>query len=81
MIYCCIFSVAVIAVLALCAAVAAIILVVAFPNVTNPAVQEVLLLKDQLSAQLASISTSSTVVGTQTNLSEEFRLLRETLLA
>ena len=59
MIYCCIFSVAVIAELALCAAVAAIILVVAFPNVTNPAVQEVLVLNDQLTAQLASTSSPS----------------------
>ena len=70
MIYCCILSVAVIAVLALCAAVAAVVLVAAFPNVANPAVQEVLVLKDQLSAQLASNSAPSTVVGAQTNLSE-----------
>ena len=65
MIYCCILSVAVIAVLALCAAVAAIILVAAFPNA---AVQEVLVLKDQLSAHLASNSAPSTIVGAQTNL-------------
>ena len=81
MIYCCILSVAVIAVLALCAAVAAIVLVAAFPNVANPAVQEVLVLKDQLSAQLASNSAPSTVVGAQTNLSEELRLIRETIQA
>ena len=74
MIYCCILSVAVIAVLALCAAVAAIILVAAFPNVTNPAVQEVLVLKDQLTAQLASTSTPSAA-----NSNEELQRIRETL--
>ena len=78
MIYCCILSVAVIAVLALCAAVAAIILVAAFPNVTNPAVQEVLVLKDQLTAQLASTSTPSTNADA-TRLSEEIQMIREAL--
>ena len=76
MIYCCIFSVAVIAVLALCAALAAIILVAAFPNVTNSAVQEVLVLKDQLTAQLASTSAPSTDT---TSLSEEIQSIREVL--
>ena len=37
---CCMLSFAVVSVVALCASVAAIILVLAFPNVANPAVQE-----------------------------------------
>ena len=73
---CCIAIFAIISVLALCAAVAAIILVVAFPNVANPAVQEVLVLKDQLTGQLAS--TSAPQVGTS---SEELQRIRETLEA
>ena len=76
--YCCIVSFAVIAVLALCAAVAAIILVAAFPNVANPGVQEVLVLKDQLAAQLASTSSPSTCSGTN-NQSEEIKMIRETI--
>ena len=73
--YCCIVIFAVISVVALCAAVAAIILVVAFPNVVNPAVQEVLVLKDQLTGQLASTSTPST-----DTTSEELQRIRETLM-
>ena len=42
---CCMLFIAMIAVLALCAATAAIVLVLAYPNVANPAVQEVLVLK------------------------------------
>ena len=74
--YCCTVTFAVISVLALCAAVAAIILVVAFPNVANPAVQEILVLKDQLTGQLASTSTPSS-----DTTSEELQRIRETLEA
>ena len=72
--YCCIAIFAVISVVALCAAVAAIILVVAFPNVANPAVNEVLVLKDQLTGQLASTPAPST-----DTTSEELQRIRETL--
>ena len=73
---CCMIFIAMIAVLALCAAVAAIVLVLAYPNVANPAVQEVLVLKDQLTAQLASTSAPST---DGTSLSEELKMIKETL--
>ena len=71
---CCMISFAVVSVVALCASVAAIILVLAFPNVANPAVQEILVLKDQLTAQLASTSAPSTG-----NSNDELIRIRETL--
>ena len=73
---CCTLFIAMIAVLALCAATAAIVLVLAYPNVANPAVQEVLVLKDQLTAQLASTPAPSTGAGAN---SEEIRMIREIL--
>ena len=75
---CCMLFIAMIAVLALCAATAAIVLVLAYPNVANPAVQEVIALKDQLTAQLASTPSPSTDADAS-NLSEELRMIRETL--
>ena len=77
---CCMIFIAMIAVLALCAAAAAIVLVLAYPNVANPGVQEVLVLKDQLTAQLASTSAPSTDAGIA-SLSEELRMIRETIQA
>ena len=77
---CCMISFAVVSVVALCASVAAIILVLAFPNVANPAVQEILILKDQLTSQLSSTSAPSTDAGI-TNLGEELRMIRQTLEA
>ena len=75
---CCMIFIAMIAVLALCAAAAAIVLVLAYPNVANPAVQEVLVLKDQLAAQLASTSSPSTNADA-TSISEEIKMVREIL--
>ena len=71
---CCMLSFAVVSVVALCASVAAIILVLAFPNVANPAVQEILVLKDQITAQLAATSAPSTG-----NSNDELTRIRETL--
>ena len=71
---CCMLFIAMIAVLALCAAVAAIVLVLAYPNVANLGVQELLVIKDQLTAQVASTSAPNAA-----NLGDEIQMIREIL--